>query len=451
MANDRPRKRRWLFHLFYGLTVVAAVCLIAMLLHDGPPRDVRWWEVGVFFAFLLLADTKLAELQVGGGRLLSSKSIDLTVIALFGPAIAAALEALSSLTRGFVLRRMPPQKAIFNAAMLSLSAGAAGLVYRAVPWHDRFDGPLYLVALLLAILAYSICNQLLLTVVLAFDQKVPAPEVYRQNFGWSHLRVLMDAPFAAMVILLYLQAGVWTLLLYLFPVLVLYQADRLAAEMKRAHVHSIAALTTALEEKENDRYTRGHSYRVSMYALRIGRALSLSPRRLEMLEYGGLLHDIGKLAITNDILLKPGKLTADERAEQARHPEIGDDIVRQIKFLHEVADMVRHHHERPDGKGYPDGLSADALTLEARILGVCDAFDAMTTDRPYRPARSLEFAMEELVRWRGTQFDVRVVDAVLELYRHGEFGIIRDTEGMPLEITSKPERRRPALPESVPV
>ena len=451
MANDRLRKRRWLFYLFYGLTVVAAGCLIAMLLHDGLPRDLRWWEVAVFFGFLLLADTKLAELQVGGGRLLSSKSISMCIIALFGPAVAAVLEALSSLTRGFILRRMPPQKTLFNAAMLSISAGTAGLVYRVMPWHDRFEGPLYLFPLLVAILVYSVCNQILLTVVLAFDQKVPAREIYRQNFGWSHLRVPVDAPFAAMVILLYLQAGVWTLLLYLFPVLVLFQANRVTQEMKRAHVHSIAALTTALEEKENDRYTRGHSYRVSMYALRIGRALSLSPRRLEMLEYGGLLHDIGKLAITNDILLKPGKLTADERAEQARHPEIGDDIVRQIKFLHEVADMVRHHHERPDGKGYPDGLAADAITLEARILGVCDAFDAMTTDRPYRPARSLEFAMEELVRWRGTQFDVRVVDAALELYRRGEFGVIRETEGMRLEITSTPGRGRQALPESVPV
>jgi len=447
VASDRTPTQRLAFLAFYGLTVLGAGALLAWLWRDGGPRDVAWWEVIVFLAFLLLADTKLAEAQVGGEKVLSSKSIDLIVIALFGPAIAAGLEAVSSLVRGFMLRRMPARKAVFNAAMLSVSAGVAGIVYHALPWHDRFDSPLYLIPLLVAILAYSACNQLLLTGVMSLDARMPAPEIYRHSFGWSHLRILMDAPFAAMVILLYMQAGVWTLLLYLAPVLVLYQADRLTQEMKQAHINSIAALTTALEQKEDEHYTHGHSYRVAKYAVKIGRALGLSPRRLEMLEYGGLLHDIGKLAITNDIIDKPGKLTPEEFAEQARHPNIGADIVKQIRFLHYTADMVRHHHERPDGKGYPDGLSGADITVESRILSVCDAFDAMTTDRSYRPARTVEYAMEELVRCRGSQFDPDVVDAVLQLYRRGEFGVIRQTDGLVLEIQRPGRPVRPTQPQ----
>ena len=431
-----------------------SVALLATLLLGEPQAGLRWWEIAIFFVFLLLADTKLAEAQIGGSRVLSSMSIDLTVIALFGPAVAASLEIASSLTRGFLLRRVPPRKAIFNAAMLSISAGIAGLVYHALPWHNSYDSPAYLVALLVAIITYASCNRLLLSGIMSLDAHMPAPEIYRYNFSWSHLRSLMDVPFAAIVILLYMQAGIWTLLLGLAPVLVLYYADRLAQEMKQAHINSIAALTTALEQKEDEHYTHGHSYRVSKYAVRIGRGLGLSPQRLEMLEYGALLHDIGKLAITNDIIDKPGKLTPEEFAVQARHPNIGADIVKQIRFLHHTADMVRHHHERPDGKGYPDGLTGDSISLESRILSVCDAFDAMTTDRSYRPCRTVEFAMEELVRCRGSQFDPKVVDAVLQLYRRGEFGVIQQTDGMVLEIQRPGRRRAPQSPspaEEVPV
>ncbi len=454
MPRDHSRPKRLTFYVFYGLTVVASLSLLGSLWRDGLPQGIAWWEVAVFLAFLLLADTKLAEAQLGGEKVLSSKSIDLILIALMGPAVAAGMEVLSSLLRGFVLRRVAPRKAVFNAAMLSIAAGVAGIVYHALPWHDRFDSPLFLLPLLAAILAYSACNQMLLTGIMSLDAGMPAPEIYRHSFGWSHMRILMDVPFAAIVILLYMQAGIWTLLLYLAPVLVLYQADRLAQEMKQAHINSIAALTTALEQKEDEHYTHGHSYRVSKYAVRIGRGLGLSPQRLEMLEYGALLHDIGKLAITNDIIDKPGKLTPEEFAVQARHPNIGADIVKQIRFLHHTADMVRHHHERPDGKGYPDGLTGDSISLESRILSVCDAFDAMTTDRSYRPCRTVEFAMEELVRCRGSQFDPKVVDAVLQLYRRGEFGVIQQTDGMVLEIQRPGRRRAPQSPspaEEVPV
>ncbi len=453
MATDRKGPQRLAFYFFYSATLAAAAALLVWLFSDGLPGNLRWWEIAVFFGFLLLADTKLAEVQVGGSRVLSSMSIDLTVMVLFGPAIAAGLEVVSSLVRGIGLRRMPPRKAFFNAAMLSISAGVAGTVYHHLPWHDSFNSPAYLVPLLLAILTYATCNRVLLAGVMSLDARMPASEVYRHNFSWSHLRSLMDVPFAAILILLYMQSGVWTLLLYLAPVLVLYQADRLTQEMKVAHINSIAALTTALEQKEDEHYTHGHSYRVAKYAVRIGRAMGLSPRRLEMLEYGGLLHDIGKLAITNDIIDKPGKLTPEEFAEQARHPNIGADIVKQIRFLQHTADMVRHHHERPDGKGYPDGLSGSEISLESRILSICDAFDAMTTDRSYRPARTLEFAMEELVRCRGSQFDSEVVDTVLQLYRRGEFGVIRQTDGMVLEIQRPGHVRaaQPAPAESVPV
>jgi putative nucleotidyltransferase with HDIG domain len=152
----------------------------------------------------------------------------------------------------------------------------------------------------------------------------------------------------------------------------------------------------------------------------------MSERELETLEYGGLLHDIGKIAITNEIICKPGRLSDAEFEVMKTHPAIGADIVEQIRFLSDATDLVRHHHERPDGRGYPNGLAREEISLGCHILNVCDAFDAMTSDRPYRRALTVEQAMEELVRFKGSQFEERVVETMLRLYHQGEFDSLRD-------------------------
>jgi len=185
-------------------------------------------------------------------------------------------------------------------------------------------------------------------------------------------------------------------------------------------------LATTLEADEP--YTHGHSYRVAQYGVTIARAMGMTPAELEMLEYGGLLHDIGKIAITNEIICKPGRLTDEEFSTLAEHPAIGARIVEQIKFMPETVDLVRHHHERVDGKGYPDGLKGDEISLGSSILMVADAFDAMTSDRSYRKALPLDRALAELEKYKGTQFRTDIVDTVISLHQRGEFGIIPDSE-----------------------
>jgi putative nucleotidyltransferase with HDIG domain len=404
--------------------VAAGFGVLYYLLNVQAYRTLSWPSLGVFFIFLVGADTKLGESQASGGRVMSSKCIVLSVIALFGAAPAAIMEAVSALVRGLVLRRSSPRKAVFNAAMLGAAAGAGGLVYHALPWSDSFQGPLFFIPLSAAMIVHSLVNHLMLGVIISLDSQTPFERVYRRSFSWVRLRGLLDLPFAAMVTLLYMQAGAWTLILFLFPVLALYQSDRLYQRNKEAHINSIAALTTALEADEP--YTHGHSYRVAKYGVSIGKALGMKERELETLEYGGLLHDIGKIAITNEIICKPGRLTDSEFEVIKTHPTIGADIVEQIKFLSEATDLVRHHHERPDGHGYPHGLAHEEISLGCAILNVCDAFDAMTSDRPYRKALSVEQAMEELVRYKGSQFDERVVETMLRLYHQGEFDSMRE-------------------------
>ncbi|HOX26668.1 MAG TPA: HD-GYP domain-containing protein [Candidatus Krumholzibacteria bacterium] len=432
----KERNTRWLFHLTYWTFVLGGYGLLAYLIQSRQPAQLPWFSLLMFFAFLWGADTRLGESQASGGRVMSSKCIVLSVIALFGAAPAALMEAVSALARGLVQRGSSPRKAVFNSAMLSTAAGAAGLVYEHLPWSDSFAGPGFFIPLSAAMVVHSIVNQLMLGVIISLDARVPFERVYRRSYTWARLRGLLDLPFAAMVVLLYLQAGAWTLVLFLFPVLALYQSDRLYQRNKEAHINSIAALTTALEADEP--YTHGHSYRVAKYAVRIGKSLGMHENELETLEYGGLLHDIGKIAITNEIICKPGRLTDSEFEVIKTHPTIGADIVEQIKFLSDATELVRHHHERPDGRGYPHGLARDEISIGCAILNVCDAFDAMTSDRPYRKALSVEQAMEELVRYKGTQFDERVVDTILRLYHQGEFDSMREvwTPAVPFQPAS---------------
>jgi GAF domain-containing protein len=192
---------------------------------------------------------------------------------------------------------------------------------------------------------------------------------------------------------------------------------RLFENAQQTYFDTIRSLAQALEAR--DAYTRGHSERVTMYSLSVARALEVPDERLKLIEHAGLLHDIGKIGISDTILNKPGALDADDRRIIESHPSFGDAILGPLKFLDEVQGLVLHHHERYDGSGYPGGLAGDQIPLEARIIAVADAFDAMTSDRPYRKALSLDEAITELLSGSGSQFDPAVVEAFVGLLRDG--------------------------------
>ncbi|MHB1016700.1 MAG: HD-GYP domain-containing protein [Coriobacteriia bacterium] len=196
-------------------------------------------------------------------------------------------------------------------------------------------------------------------------------------------------------------------------------SGRLAVSLDELSEHRVSvlqSLSAAVDAR--DHYTALHSLHVADYAAAIGAHLGIYDR-LSRLEQAALLHDIGKIAIADAILLKPESLDEHEYAEIRRHAEMSAEIIGSIPVLADLVPGVRHHHERWDGAGYPDGLSADMIPLEARVLAVADAFDAMTSDRPYRDGMPLEHARGVLVSERGRQFDPDVVDAFVALLDHG--------------------------------
>ncbi len=186
---------------------------------------------------------------------------------------------------------------------------------------------------------------------------------------------------------------------------------RLNLDVERTYLETIMALALAVEAK--DLYSAGHSKRVGYYASKIGEQLGVDKEMQGILNDAGVLHDIGKIGIKDEILLKPMPLTGDEAKIMEQHSIIGEAIVRPIRSLQKVVSLVRHHHERFDGSGYPDGLKGEAIPLGARILAVADAYDAMVTDRPYRKRLSVEQARAELHKQAGVQHDSVVVEAFL--------------------------------------
>ena len=181
--------------------------------------------------------------------------------------------------------------------------------------------------------------------------------------------------------------------------------------LKKAHLDSVKILAEAIDAK--DPYTRGHSDRVRQMSLEIAASLRFTEERMEVLEYGALLHDIGKIGIKDEILRKPGPLSAEEYQTIREHPLIGVKIVEGVEFFKNKIPMIRNHHEQFDGKGYPDGLAGEAIPLEARIIAVPDAFDAMASLRPQRRTRALEDILLEMEQYRGRQFDPRILEIFL--------------------------------------
>ena len=205
------------------------------------------------------------------------------------------------------------------------------------------------------------------------------------------------------------------------------QLDGKNTELRTAYIQTIRALAEAIDAK--DAYTRGHSERVAVYASRIAREMNLRKELIERVYFAGLLHDVGKIGIPDAIITKPDRLNAEEYEEIKRHPEIGAKILEPVEFLRSVVPCVRHHHEWYDGceRGYPDRLCRDQIPLPSRVIVVADTVEAMTSDRPYRKAMTVDMVVQELHRFSGTQFDPVVVDAFLKLLEEeGESFISKD-------------------------
>jgi putative nucleotidyltransferase with HDIG domain len=262
-------------------------------------------------------------------------------------------------------------------------------------------------------LVFLAVNHAAVSFAITLSQGVPFRRVWQQalaNTGAS-LNDILISPVALAVAFLYVQFGIPGLLIILLPMLFIRYSYLTTSKLRESNADLLTALVKAIEIR--DPYTSGHSLRVSQLAQSIAEELGLNRMAVDLIANAALLHDIGKIeAVYTEILRKPGKLTPEERAVMESHVTRGVQLLRDLSSVpEEVVRIVRHHHEREDGKGYPDGLLGDEIPIGSKIIVLCDAVDAMLSDRPYRDALQLSDVLEQLEMHAGRQFDHRVVRA----------------------------------------
>lgn len=302
-----------------------------------------------------------------------------------------------------------------------LTAAAAGLAASNVVPHPNGVGQ-YLLASLVASVA-DLTADGVFTVGTGVVRRIDLVENLQAIASLFLLTVPLYVPVLTLFVYAYHTYSLWLVLISFVPTLAaqrllhLYQQEkeatgRLAAAndlLRRASLSFATALVATLDAR--DQYTAGHSAAVAIYARDIAGRMGLSEEKQELVHLCGLVHDIGKIGLPGGLLEKPGPLTLEERRQMEKHSEIGERILRNVEDYSEIADIVRSHHERIDGMGYPDGLHAEEIPLLARIIGVADAYDAMTSDRPYREALPSRVARMRLAQAVETQFDTTVVAA----------------------------------------
>ncbi|MGD0760880.1 MAG: HD domain-containing phosphohydrolase [Candidatus Sulfotelmatobacter sp.] len=320
-------------------------------------------------------------------------------------------------------KRLDPVKVIFNVGMMT---NASALTYVSYHWLAFRGGGNKPILLMVAALIFFFANTLPISVVIALTEGKSSRRVWAECYFWSFPYYLVGAAAVGLVGVVNRQAGWATSLLVLPLIYWVYRSYRLylgrleaekeRVEVEKRHVEEIAslnmrtieALALAIEAKDHTTHT--HLHRVRTYAVEIAKELNLSSDETEALRAAALLHDIGKLAVPEQIISKPGRLTPEEFEKMKVHPLVGAEILERVAFPYAVAPIVRSHHERWDGSGYPDGLRREEIPIGARILAAVDCLDALASHRQYRPALPLIDAMAGVRERAGTWFDPRVVE-----------------------------------------
>ena len=312
---------------------------------------------------------------------------------------------------------------LFNWSQLTVSSAVAYGVYKLVAVYVlHAAGPLALVA---AAITHFGCNTAAMSTIIGLTEDKPVPKVWTDTYLWSFPYYMVGAAVAGLVHFLNAHIGWQSSLLVLPPIYLMYRSYRLylgkletekqhAEQVSRLHLRTIEALALAIEAK--DETTGEHLQRVRIYSMEIAKELGLSEDESEALRAASVLHDIGKLAVPEHIISKPGRLTPEEFDKMKIHPVVGAEILERVRFPYPVVPIVRAHHEKWDGSGYPYGLAGEAIPIGARILSAVDCFDALASDRQYRKALPLNEAMAKVVADAGKSFDPRVVDILNRRY-----------------------------------
>jgi HD-GYP domain-containing protein (c-di-GMP phosphodiesterase class II) len=392
--------------VFILLTIlVGAGVVVWALLHLQP---VPWLGPIVLGTCALIAELYPVRLSEEGTVSVAA-ALDFAAVILFPPQVSILIVAFAA---GFsdIIGRVPPIRVLFNTAQLAIAATLASKVYSLGP-GGVFTFQTHALWGLISGLTFLFTNSLLTCTVIALTQGHRPIEIWLQGNREMLLHDIALYPIGMLVALVYTH-DVPALILFILPMVIIYVSFRNNVLVRRQAQAVLETLADIIDCR--DPYTAEHSRRVAEYAAAIAWQMGLSDEDCQMVQASARIHDLGKVTWRDDLLFKPGKLTAEEMERVREHPATGARIVEGLAHYQKGVPLIRHHHEWIDGSGYPDGLKGDTIPLGARILAVADAYDAMTSDRPYRKALSEEEALRRLVAGAGTQFDGEVVQAFLD-------------------------------------
>ena len=418
---------------YLSSVIAVGIAVIAMSIQQLYAQQIGYpWFV--LAALTLLSGSATLQLPSSYASISISETFVITAALLYGPAAATVIVSLDALAISFWIskrHRDQPHRALFNISAPALSAWfSAHLFFSVARISPLVQEPApvnaILPALALFALTYFALNSWLITFVISLERNLNPLSVWTDSFLWLSLNYFGGASLAILFVGYNRTIDLGYLGLILPLLIVLYftfkttmgrvnDANNHVEQLNRLYLSTIETLAMAIDAK--DQVTHGHIRRVQMYATRLAREVGIKDEKLiRAIEAAALLHDMGKLAVPEYILNKPGKLTDAEFEKMKLHASVGADILSAIEFPYPVVPIVRHHHENWNGKGYPDGLRGTEIPIGARILSVVDCFDALTSDRPYRPRLSNDEAIEILMERRGSMYDPLIIDTFTKVH-----------------------------------
>lgn len=438
---------------YASLLAFTALSLAAGIALAGVGFDGPLWAIALLALFAFAAEQQPVRLSTNSEVTVSIVPVLFAAVA-FGPLAAMLVGAVGILGDA----ERPYTRWVIWTSSRALAGGLAGLAALSVGTTEGTLGSIA-AAVLLAFLVDTLVDTALAATTIRV-RGGSSKAFLRSAFPISAVTVPVYAPVMIMLVFAYHEVSVWTILLFFAPAFAAHSLYRLYREqrnvagelttanelLEQANISFAGALVAALDAR--DRYTAGHSAAVAIYARDISSHLGLSAAEQNLAYVCGLVHDIGKVGLPAGILEKAGPLTPEERAVMEEHPAIGEHILSKVANYSEIARVVRHHHERLDGEGYPDGLASEEIPLLSRVIGVADAYNAMTSARPYRDAMPSHVAIFRLRQAAGTQFDADVVAAFEEILQ-GSMADYAAGQAPQFDIDLEPNP--PVVPVGIPV
>ena len=402
---------------FITAVILAGISLLAVEFVRTPWPDLG--RFAIYLAAAIVASGWKVELPGINGTLSVNLIVNLLAVVELSPGEALAVGCTSAICQSLWRKRhVEAVHLVFNLAQIALTMDLSQVVFRQMV---RVVGPSLPLRLLATSSAYFLANTLLVAAVIALTEKRAFRKTWAEFYLWSFPNYLVGGALACAVAWSNAHFGWQTSAMLLPAAYLLFRSYRLylgkledekkhVEQMAALHLRTIEALALAIDAK--DHTTHDHLQRVRVFAVEIGQEMGLKDGELEALRAAALLHDIGKLAVPEHIINKPGRLSPEEFEKMKIHPIVGGEILERVNFPYPVVPIVRSHHERWDGKGYPDGLKGEEIPLGARILAAVDCLDALASDRQYRRGIPLDEAMAQIAQGAGTQFDERVVEVL---------------------------------------